>query len=393
MAHTEVEGWIIGEHPPIAKNWNFRFHHAKGAADGYSTVSQDMIECLAVRGWGIDMKAPVAVSYELPINDDRIYQLEHETHYKICYTMLETTKLPAKMADRLNRFNEIWTPSEHIKKMFKKNGVTAPIYAMPHGINPLVFLPIERKKRKPFKYFMYNAFGVDRKGWRELIEVFKEMRKENKNIELHLKTIYKNIPDGVTGEGITINSRVVFRNELARMAADYDCFVFPSRGEGFGLPAIEMLATGMPVIVTNASGMTEYFDDAYMYGIGTKGQQPVKHPFIKGDVGTEFIIDKEDLKRQMQYVYDNYDEALLKAQKGSEYIRTKFTYATFADNMITRLKAAYAFLDKPIVDTEIMADTADPNAIWVINPKGKGVFVSRQFAHDKGWKDDEGKPY
>lgn len=393
MAHTE-DNWIIGEHPPIAKNWNFRFHHAKGAADGYSTVSQDMIECLALKGWGIDMKAPVAVSYELPINDDRIYQLEHETKYKICYTMLETTKLPAGMPERLNRFNEIWTPSEYMKKMFIKNGVTVPIYPMPHGINPLVFLPIERHKRKPFKYFMYNAFGVERKGWKELIEVFKEMRKENKNIELHLKTIYKNIPDEAQGEGITVTSKIVHRNELARLAGDYDCFVFPSRGEGFGLTPCEMLATAMPTIVTNASGMTEYFDEAYMYGIKTKGQQKVKHPFLKGDVGTEFIIDKADLKKQMQYVYDNYDEALVKAKKGSEYIRTKFTYETFANLMIERLKAAYQFIDMPITDAELVASVeSDKNAIWVINPKGKGVFVSREFARERGWHDDEGKPY
>jgi glycosyltransferase involved in cell wall biosynthesis len=41
-----------------------------------------------------------------------------------------------------------------------------------------------------------------------------------------------------------------------------DCFVFPSRGEGFGLPPLEAMACGTPVVASRASSVPEVVGDA-----------------------------------------------------------------------------------------------------------------------------------
>ena len=46
-----------------------------------------------------------------------------------------------------------------------------------------------------------------------------------------------------------------------------DCFVIPTRGEGWGMPITEAMSMGLPVIVTNWSGTTAFVDESVGYMI------------------------------------------------------------------------------------------------------------------------------
>ena len=52
--------------------------------------------------------------------------------------------------------------------------------------------------------------------------------------------------------------RELSREELRWLYAASDAFVLPTRGEGWCLPAMEAMSMALPVILTNASGTTEY---------------------------------------------------------------------------------------------------------------------------------------
>jgi glycosyltransferase involved in cell wall biosynthesis len=54
-------------------------------------------------------------------------------------------------------------------------------------------------------------------------------------------------------------------DELAALYENARCLVFPSKTEGFGLPPLEAMAKGCPVISSNAASLVEVGGDAFVY--------------------------------------------------------------------------------------------------------------------------------
>jgi len=55
------------------------------------------------------------------------------------------------------------------------------------------------------------------------------------------------------------------REDMRDLLKTADCFVLPTRGEGWGLPIAEAMAMQLPVIVTNYSGPAAYITDENAY--------------------------------------------------------------------------------------------------------------------------------
>jgi len=63
----------------------------------------------------------------------------------------------------------------------------------------------------------------------------------------------------------TINVGYVTDQELKALYEHSACFIYPSFYEGFGLPPLEAMSCGCPVIVSNAASMPEVCGDAVLY--------------------------------------------------------------------------------------------------------------------------------
>lgn len=101
--------------------------------------------------------------------------------------------------------------------------------------------------------------------------------------------------------------------------SEYDLFVQPSRLEGFGLTVAEAMAAQLPVLVSKGQGPAEVTCDN-KYG----------WVFENGNAN--------DLAFKIEYILNNYDMAIQKAQMGKEYVYKFFDIHSTANFYIEEYK-------------------------------------------------------
>lgn len=137
------------------------------------------------------------------------------------------------------------------------------------------FKVLEDKEKKDFqmknkfgRYILFIGNNKPHKNIRGLIGSFIEIKKEFKDFKLIIISKGFNlgqlkIKDKIKDDIIILDS--VTDDELVYY---YNCaymFVLPSYYEGFGLPAIEAMACGCPVITSDISSLPEVGGDAVLY--------------------------------------------------------------------------------------------------------------------------------
>lgn len=269
-------------------------------------------------------------------NDQKVGILFHlpngiahmETPYRIIYSMFESTKIPDEWVPYLQAADRVIVPSKFCQEAFNRAGIKAEI--VPLGYDDEVFTyherEVKRDTRQDFVFLHYNAFNV-RKGFMELFKAFTQEFDKTEPVRLLLKTTLNTMPSRfpiskAQYPNIDIHYGKVSEKELLEDIKKSDCFVFPSRGEGFGMTPLECMATGMPAIVPNAHGIAEYFNPDYMYEVKIKETCPGMYMRFRGqNVGDMVICDVEDLRRKMRHVYEHQKEALAKGKAAAEYVK------------------------------------------------------------------------
>lgn len=119
------------------------------------------------------------------------------------------------------------------------------------------------------EYILYFGTIEPRKNINSIIKAFKILSEKNNDISLVLAGrkgwMYEEVFLLVRELGL--EEKVIFTGYVAEedAAALYSCalaFVFPSLYEGFGIPPLEAMACGTPVIVSNKSSLPEVVGDA-----------------------------------------------------------------------------------------------------------------------------------
>lgn len=326
---------IVNPPKPKTSNKVYLATVSQGGKDGYSLASARLISELKK----LDILAQthydnqkVAILFHNPYSISRI-----ESPYKIIYTMFESDKIPDDWKGYLDLADEVLVPSRWCQSVFKKAGVESRV--VPLGYDSSIFTYTERenkaKAHKPFVFLHYNAFNI-RKGFPEVFKAFVDEFDPSEPVKMIFKTTVSPIPLPITKEkypNIEIISGKTTETDLVDIIDRSDCFVFPSRGEGFGITPLECMATGMPAIVPNAHGISEYFNSEYMYEVKVGATCPALYSRYKNqDVGKMVVCDVPDLRARMRWVYEHQDEAQAMGKKASEYVK-KWTFVNTAKQM------------------------------------------------------------
>lgn len=101
-----------------------------------------------------------------------------------------------------------------------------------------------------------------------------------------------------------------FRSDVADLLKAADCFAFPSKREGLGLAAIEAMASGLPLLTSNAGGINDYSVDGvtgYKYDADDVGGFARGIEGLKNDPIKLFRMSK---KNQVQAVYFDKEKVI-----------------------------------------------------------------------------------
>lgn len=352
---AEVEKWERIKRQPIEPTGEsiYLATVSQGGKDGYGIASQKLIQNLRDLGINIELHnkgQKVGILFHNPYSILRM-----ENQFRILFTMFESDKLPDDWRDYLEAADLIIVPSRWCQSVFEKYGIKNTIM-IPLGYDDTVYTfqdrSIPKDTNKDFIFLHYNAFNL-RKGFMELWEAFNKTFRKDEPVKLILKTTVKSLPMPITPReypNVIIEQGNFEDYEMAQLLSKAHCMVYPSRGEGFGLTPLEAMATGLPTILPNATGMTEYFNADYMYEVKVKQWVPATYTRYKGiDVGKMAQSDVEDLGRQMRWVYDHQAEAKQKGQAASDYVK-KWTWRKTADALKEQILKLQAMPteDRPI---------------------------------------------
>lgn len=308
---------------------------SQGGADGYATSSKNLIKELQNLGTDVGTYykgQKVAILFHAPYGIASI-----EAPYRIIYTMFESDKIPDDWIDYLKSADLVLVPSKWCSDVFAKSGIKTMVVPLGYDDNIFKYKARinKRKAKKPFVFLHYNAFNI-RKGFLEVLKAFNKAFDKTEPVKMIFKTTLEQLPLPITPAeypNIEIIRGKVSQTELLDILHKSDCFVFPSRGEGFGMTPLEAMATGIPAIIPNAHGISEYFNQKYMYEVKIESTCPALYSRYKGqDVGKMVICDIDDLAKQMRYVYEHQDEALQKGEMVSEYVKS-WTYKNTANTL------------------------------------------------------------
>jgi|GEM_PF-1526468 len=273
-----------------------------------------------------------------------------ETYRKyIGYTMFETADLPHGWAEACNLMDEIWVPSNFNYHSFAHSGVEkdklriAPLGVDINFFDPNKTPPMQIPGVKGFNFLSIFQW-TKRKGWDILLKAYLKTFKLDDDVALVIRS-YR-------GSGREVESVIrEYIEELGRdvskiprisvisepIAAQYmpslykacQAFVLPTRGEGWGLPYMEAMAMGLPVIGTAYSAQLDFMHPGNSFLIENLGTERVDEDQVMDDaqyLGTTWGIPSlEHTIELMRYVYENYEAAKKIAKQGREEVLNNWT--------------------------------------------------------------------
>jgi glycosyltransferase involved in cell wall biosynthesis len=271
--------------------------------------------------------------------------------YKIGFTMLEVDGIPKSWVRQCNLMDEIFVPTTFNLVTFIESGVRRPIKVIPLGIDRQIFNNHVKgyKIGRRFTFLSVFEWG-ERKAGEILLKAYNQeftanddvlllIKSDNRDPSVNVKKIIENLRlENNKAPIVFLPNFKIPDKQMSVLYHSANCFVLPTRGEGFGVPILEAMACGLPVIATAWSGPKDFLDEKYSYPLNVAKLIPAvaKCPYYEGFKWAEPDIDH--LRYLMRYVYEHPEEALEKGNLAAKQVASRWTWSKTAAKIKKRLK-------------------------------------------------------
>ncbi len=284
------------------------------------------------------------------------FRRDAEALANVGYTVFETDRLPRAWVPACNTMDEIWVPSHFCVEHFARSGVReTKLRVVPHGVDTDVFspraAPVYIEGLTGF-VFLSVFFWSKRKGWDALLRAYLAEFKPEEEVSLLIRAT-----------GLDFREMTAFMQEecraLARPAifilpfevptelmpslyATADAFVVAARGEGWGMPYSEAMASGLPTLATRWGGQLEFMNDENSVLVSYERMTPIDS-WMQRATGAErdhlwAEPSIDDLRRAMRWVFEHRDEARALGLAAREHMSRHFTWRQAALRICERLE-------------------------------------------------------
>lgn len=169
------------------------------------------------------------------------------------------------------RSHALITPTRYVRDQLIRRfqAADAHVHVTPEGADPLAAEPEPTDRGQGPEYLLYVGNAYPYKNLWRLIEAFRDLGRPGLRLllvgapdlfhdELERRTEAAGI-EGVVFAGFVPDAELAWLYQHARL------FVFPSMSEGFGLPGLEAMRYGLPVLSSNATCLPEVYGEGAEY--------------------------------------------------------------------------------------------------------------------------------
>lgn len=306
----------------------------------------------------------------IPLRSPKVYATNVPgKHYGrvVAYTMMETEgRIHPLLVHKLVSADEIWVPCEWNRRVFMDSGVRQDIHVMPLGVDTDTYTPGKRKvyfSRGTKGFVFLSVFNWNwRKGPDVMLKAYCRAFTSKDDVSMIMVSrfvgqksmsdrIFRDVKDYVSRENNTDLPHLALVDDviptfmMPMLYNSASACIQISRGEGFGLPACEAVASGVPLLASDHGGH-RMFLDADIATLVTPDQvrrvdKSIEwiSPFYHG---MEFVdySDKaiDDAAEKMRWMYNNRDTISVMADAARRRIVSGFSWRTCAGRVKTRLE-------------------------------------------------------
>lgn len=292
---------------------------------------------------------------------------KHASAFKIVISQFETDHIPPAHVKAVEKADHLIVTSSFQPPIWRASGLrrSMPLDVMVPGVDTdwfahrrperdgkfrcLILGALSGRKNVPDTIRMFQAASDGDPDWRLTIKtrLHPHVQDAMRMLKIPFRVTLQKDADGRNLLDLRLPFRAVAttdpRIEL-RIADDppevvrdlyqsYDCLLWPSKGEGVGLPPLEAMSCGMEVVIADNSGMSDYVRPDHCWPIPTERMEPADGPggfsreYVKnfGDVGNWWVPSLSEGVKQLRRAHAAWKKGHGKGEAAAEYVRAHHT--------------------------------------------------------------------